>query len=90
MNFGTSRVTSKGQLTIPQEIREKKGFTEGTSVIVIETDEGVLIKKSSDFKELFAPFRVIAKAEKLTRKQLAKEIADKKNRSLKRFLRLKP
>ncbi len=87
--MGTSKVTSKGQLTIPQEIREKRGMKEGTDVVVIDTEEGVLIKKASDLKELFAPFRAIAKKEKLTREKLTREISDEKKRTLKAFEQLK-
>lgn len=87
--MGTSKVTSKGQLTIPQEIREKRGMKTGTSVLVMDTEEGVLIKKTTDFKELFAPFRAIAKKEKLTRKKLARWVSDEKKRTLKAFEQLK-
>ncbi len=89
MFVGTSKVTSKGQLTIPQEIREKRGMKTGTSVLVMDTEEGVLIKKTTDFKELFEPFRKIAKKEKLTRKKLARWIRDEKKRTLKAFEQLK-
>jgi len=89
MAIGTSRITSKGQLTIPQEIREKRGMKTGTSVLIVDTEEGVLIKKATDFKEIFKPFREIAKKEKLTRKKLAREISDEKKRTLKAFEQLK-
>jgi AbrB family looped-hinge helix DNA binding protein len=35
------RITSKGQVTIPQELRERYGFTPGTEV-EFEADDGVL------------------------------------------------
>ncbi len=83
--MGTSKITSKGQLTIPQEIREKRGLKEGTDVVLIDTEEGVLVKKASDLKELFAPFRAIAKKEKLTRAKLAKTLIVERNRTIKRL-----
>lgn len=38
-----SRVQKKGQVTIPQEIRERLGIEEGDLVAFIETADGVLI-----------------------------------------------
>ncbi|MEW6667748.1 MAG: AbrB/MazE/SpoVT family DNA-binding domain-containing protein [Thermodesulfobacteriota bacterium] len=41
-----SRVTSKGQITIPQNIREKFGFVPGAEVEVIVQDGRVVVVKS--------------------------------------------
>jgi AbrB family looped-hinge helix DNA binding protein len=40
------RITSKGQVTIPQEIREKFGLLPNTEVVFVETRNGVRIVKS--------------------------------------------
>jgi AbrB family looped-hinge helix DNA binding protein len=40
------RITSKGQITIPQDIRNKFGFLPGTEVDVIEEGDKALIVKS--------------------------------------------
>lgn len=37
----TTRVTAKGQTTIPQEIRERYGIEPGDEVEWVETDDGV-------------------------------------------------
>jgi len=86
MSVGTSRMTSKGQLTIPLEIRKKKGLTTGTGVIVRDTAEGVLIQKEIDFQKFFAPFREMAKQSKLTRKKLKNQLIDVRKETLKRLL----
>jgi AbrB family looped-hinge helix DNA binding protein len=39
-------VTRKGQTTIPQDLREKYGLKEGTRLDVLDTGEGVLLKKA--------------------------------------------
>jgi len=83
--IGTSKVTSKGQLTIPQEIRDKRGLKEGTDVVVIDTDAGVLIKKSTDLKSFFSPFEQIAKKTKLNRSKLEKEIMAERKKTLSLF-----
>jgi len=38
------RVTTKGQVTIPQRIREKLGITPSTEVDFVESDGGVLLR----------------------------------------------
>lgn len=38
-------VTSKGQVTIPQEVREALGIRPGDEVDFVETDEGYRIEK---------------------------------------------
>lgn len=40
------RITSKGQVTIPQEIREEFGLLPATEIEFVVTKAGVLIKKS--------------------------------------------
>jgi AbrB family looped-hinge helix DNA binding protein len=41
------RITSKGQVTIPQEIREKFGFQPGINVEIITEDNKAIIIKST-------------------------------------------
>ncbi len=40
-----SKVTSKGQVTIPKPLRDKMGLRPGDEVEFEETDEGVLLRK---------------------------------------------
>jgi AbrB family looped-hinge helix DNA binding protein len=40
------RITSKGQVTIPQDIRERLGLLPQTEVIFELTDDGVILKKA--------------------------------------------
>lgn len=41
----STRVTEKGQATIPKELREKYGLEPGDEVVWIDTDEGIVVKK---------------------------------------------
>jgi len=41
----STRVTEKGQATIPKELREKYGLEPGDEVIWLDTDEGIVVKK---------------------------------------------
>jgi len=56
-NPATTRMSSKGQVVIPEEIRNRLGLTEGTQFVVMG-DKGVVILKTltppkmSDFDTL--------------------------------------
>lgn len=41
----TTRVTEKGQATIPKELREKYDLDPGDEVVWIDTEEGIVVKK---------------------------------------------
>jgi len=40
------RVTAKGQITIPQELRERFDLAPGAEVEVIPTDDGALVRRA--------------------------------------------
>ncbi|GBE41177.1 MAG TPA: AbrB/MazE/SpoVT family DNA-binding domain-containing protein [Nitrospirae bacterium] len=44
--MATSRLTSKGQITIPKEVREKLGISPGEDLLFEERNEVFYIKKS--------------------------------------------
>lgn len=44
MNEAT-RITEKGQATIPKELREKYDLEPGDEVVWVDTDEGIVVKK---------------------------------------------
>ena len=46
-----SKVTKKGQVTIPSYFRKKHGFGEGTVVAFKETRDGVVIESMPDITE---------------------------------------
>ncbi len=41
-----SRVGPKGQITIPKELRDKYHLKEGEEVLVLPSDDGILVKHS--------------------------------------------
>jgi AbrB family looped-hinge helix DNA binding protein len=41
----TTRITEKGQATIPKPLREKYGLEPGDEVVWLDTDEGIVVKK---------------------------------------------
>ncbi len=46
-----SRVTKKGQTTIPSVFRKKFGIEEGDRVVFEETDEGLLLRPAADIED---------------------------------------
>jgi AbrB family looped-hinge helix DNA binding protein len=54
------RVTSKGQVTIPQDIRDKYGFLPQTEVTFVEEGERVYLAKRPDTPPLGRGQRLIA------------------------------
>ena len=47
------KISVKGQIKIPNAIRQKRGWRTGTRLIVMDTSEGVLLKAAP----IFAPTR---------------------------------
>lgn len=43
----TTRVTRKGQVTIPKELRKEFGLEEGDEVVWQKTDDGIRIRKAT-------------------------------------------
>lgn len=56
-------VSSRGQICIPNDIREEMGLEEGTKVLFVLADDSLLVKKvtSQTFREVTAPLREAAK-----------------------------
>ena len=47
MRMNITKISSKGQVVIPQEMRE--GFEEGSKLVVIRNDKQLIFKKVEDF-----------------------------------------
>jgi AbrB family looped-hinge helix DNA binding protein len=65
MNAQT-RISAKGQVVIPKDTRERLGLTQGFALDVIETPDGVLLRKPREqqklsFEEATARIREIVK-----------------------------
>lgn len=51
MTLYYSRVTKKGQATIPSEFRKKLGIGQGDRVVFEETEEGLVLKPAADVED---------------------------------------
>lgn len=43
----TTRITRKGQVTIPKELREEFGLEEGDEVTCEKTEDGIVVRKAT-------------------------------------------
>jgi len=43
-----SKITSKGQVTIPKDLRDRFGLKEGEEVLMVPENEGILLKHRMD------------------------------------------
>ncbi len=56
----TSKVTRKGQVTIPQDIRETLGIREGDSVQIVLENDRVMLRRVAPWAELAGSLRHLA------------------------------
>jgi AbrB family looped-hinge helix DNA binding protein len=84
MEIDVTRMSSRGQVVIPQEIRESKGLKDGERFLVYDTEDAIILKRISDLKEkedmedfekTFAKAWKIAKERKITKRDVEREIA---------------
>ena len=80
MTVGTSKVTEKGQVTIPVEIRRSLGLENGTDVVFVELEDGVLLKSEKSIRDALRPFDKRRKALKLKKKDLEKEVREERKK----------
>ncbi|MEM2936803.1 MAG: AbrB/MazE/SpoVT family DNA-binding domain-containing protein [Candidatus Bathyarchaeia archaeon] len=45
-------MTRRGQTTIPMELRHKYGVTEGTRLVVLDTEQGIVFRKEQSTLDL--------------------------------------
>jgi AbrB family looped-hinge helix DNA binding protein len=57
MTIGTSKVTEKGQVTIPADMRRSMGLGTGENVVFVEMDDWIMLRSEGKFKEALQPFR---------------------------------
>lgn len=81
--ISTTRMSSKGQIVIPENIRKQLNLVEGTQFVVVGEDGVVMLKtieapKINDFDELV--FQARAQAKKVNLKRSDISVAIKKAR----------
>ncbi len=72
MNVKVTSVSSKGQVVIPSDIREKLGISSGTNLLVLTDGSNLLLKpisipKLKSFEQLVRDSRALASKKKLAK-----------------------
>jgi len=80
-----TRISSKGQVVIPFEIREKMNLEEGNLLIISDSDNSICMKKIElpkikSWKEATKPFREAAKRSNFSNDDLKKLIEESRVR----------
>lgn len=76
-----TKLSSKGQIVIPQDIRKDLGLETGTPLAVVKQDKTIILKKIevpkvAAWKEATKPFREAAKKSAFTKRDLDKLIKE--------------
>ncbi len=79
--LATTRMSSKGQVVIPEEIRDKLGLTSGSQFIVLGENDVIIMKAITrpsmrDFDTLIKKARLQAKSAGMTRADVSKIVAE--------------
>ena len=82
MNQST-RVTEKGQATIPKELRKKYNLEPGDEVVWVDTDEGIVVKKRtrSGGRGMLVPDDTSDKKREEIAEELGQRVRDRRDRN---------
>lgn len=86
INFSTTKMTSKGQVVIPEETRKRLGMKSGTQFMVIEAKDSVIFKiiqppSLDDFEKLLAETRKQAKKAGMKKSDIPKAVKEVRTHS---------
>lgn len=79
INFSTTKMTSKGQVVIPEETRKRLGMRPGTQFMVVESADALIFKviqppSMEDFDKLLAQTRRQARKAGLKKSDITQAI----------------
>lgn len=79
----STRVTEKGQTTIPKELREKYGLEPGDEVVWLDTDEGIVVKKRTQTsgRGMLLPPETSAETREAVAEELQERVRERRDRN---------
>ncbi|WP_256685793.1 AbrB/MazE/SpoVT family DNA-binding domain-containing protein [Halococcus qingdaonensis] len=79
----STRVTEKGQATIPKELREKYDLEPGDEVVWVDTDEGIVVQKRTrtSGRGLLVPDDISEGKRTEIADELARRVRDRRDRN---------
>ena len=85
-NYATTKLSSKGQVVIPEDVRDDLGLHEGDQFVVIGQGDAVILKvmtppKIEEFQELLSQARAEAKKARVKKADLKSAIARVRRRA---------
>ncbi len=84
--YATTRLSSKGQVVIPEEVRRSLGLNEGDQFLVIGQGDAVILKtitppKIEEFQELLSQARAEGRKARIRKADLRSAIARVRRRA---------
>ena len=76
MYAGVSKVTERGQITIPESLRDQAKIAPGSEVAFFYEDAQIRLVPQGELEAMFSQFRDMAKKEGLTREKVIAEIKE--------------
>ncbi len=85
VELATTKMSSKGQVVIPEDIRKRMGLEAGSQFIVVAGEDAVILKTISppsmaEFEDLIRKARRQARKARMTRSDIKETIADVRRR----------
>ena len=79
----STRITEKGQATIPKEIREKYDLEPGDEVIWVDTEDGIVVKKrtSTSGRGMLVPDGISEEKRAEVAEELTARVRDRRDRN---------
>jgi AbrB family looped-hinge helix DNA binding protein len=78
-----TRITEKGQATIPKALREKYDLEPGDEVVWIDTDDGIVVRKRTrtGARGALLPEEISAEERAAVAAELSERLRDRRNRN---------
>jgi AbrB family looped-hinge helix DNA binding protein len=78
-----TRVTEKGQATIPKHLREKYDLEPGDEVVWVDTDDGIVVKKRTrtDARGLLVPDDTTDEKRSAVADELTQRLRERRDRN---------
>jgi AbrB family looped-hinge helix DNA binding protein len=79
----STRITDKGQATIPKSLREKYDLAPGDEVIWMDTDEGIVVKKRTRTggRGMLVPDDTSQEEREAVAEELAQRVRERRDRN---------
>jgi AbrB family looped-hinge helix DNA binding protein len=79
----STRITKKGQATIPKELREKYDLEPGDEVVWVDTEDGIVVKKRTRTggRGLLVPDETSAEKREEIADELNQRLRDRRDRN---------